>query len=158
VSAGNVFVSGTASNVILSSGGYGLAVSGGTVRGVTLSGGELELMSGATTGSSTIGFAGAGGYLKLDDSAHFSSATVISGFGVPGNIDLVDVAFSAATVGYSGTTLSGALTVGDGTHVATLAMLGNYVAGSFHMADDGNGGTLITDPPVSGGSGLASPH
>jgi hypothetical protein len=27
-------------------------------------------------------------------------------------------------------------------------LLGNYVVGNFHMANDGNGGTLVTDPPV----------
>jgi hypothetical protein len=134
---------------VLSSGGYGLVFSGGIVSGATLSGGELEFQSSGTAGSSTLGFAG-GGTLKLDDSAHFSSNTVISGFGVPGSIDLADVLFSSSgmTLGYSGNTLSGTLTVGDGTHTAHLALLGNYVVGNFHMANDGNGGTLVTDPPV----------
>jgi hypothetical protein len=38
-------------------------------------------------------------------------------------------------------------------------MLGSYVAANFHLANDGNGGTLVSDPPVSsGGPGLAASH
>ncbi len=60
--------------------------------------------------------------LQLDDSQSFNAA--ISGFGIPGGIDLVDVAFNSAT-----TTLnfqeavgnvSGTLTVNDGTHVNSI--------------------------------------
>jgi hypothetical protein len=28
-------------------------------------------------------------------------------------------------------------------------MLGHYTIGNFHLANDGAGGTLVTDPPVS---------
>jgi hypothetical protein len=39
----------------------------------------------------------------------------------------------------------GVLTVKDGTHVAKIALLGNYIAASFTLAADGHGGTLITE-------------
>jgi len=54
--------------------------------------------------------------------------------------------------------LSGTLTVTDGTHTAKLAMLGQYVLGNFHIANDGHGGTLVSDPPVdSSGHQLTQP-
>ena len=39
----------------------------------------------------------------------------------------------------------GTLTVGDGRHAATIALLGNYMAGSFVTTADGHGGTLISE-------------
>lgn len=70
---------------------------------------------------------------------------------MPGAIDLRDISFSSATtLGFTeaGDNLSGTLTVGDGTDTANIILLGQYVAGNFTQQGDGNGGTLITDPPV----------
>jgi hypothetical protein len=39
--------------------------------------------------------------------------------------------------------------VSDGTHTANIAFLGNYVTASFKLASDGQGGTLVTDPPLT---------
>jgi hypothetical protein len=39
------------------------------------------------------------------------------------------------------------LTVNDGSHSATIALLGQYLASAFVTASDGHGGTLVTDPP-----------
>jgi hypothetical protein len=36
------------------------------------------------------------------------------------------------------------LTVSDGRHAAAIALIGNYMAGSFVIAADGHGGTLVT--------------
>ena len=66
-------------------------------------------------------------------------------------IDLRDIAFgSGTTLGFTeaGDNLSGTLTVSDGTNTANITLLGQYVAGNFTKQSDGNGGTLITDPPV----------
>ena len=58
---------------------------------------------------------------------------MISGFGVPGGIDLSDINFAGRLpLGYSGDTSSGVLTVSDGTNTATIHLLGQYVAGNFH--------------------------
>ena len=38
----------------------------------------------------------------------------------------------------------GTLTVTDGRHAASIALLGNYMAGSFVTTADGHGGTLLT--------------
>jgi hypothetical protein len=46
---------------------------------------------------------------------------------------------------------SGTLTVGNGTPATTtnITLLGQYVTANFHIQNDGAGGTLVTDPPVS---------
>jgi hypothetical protein len=36
------------------------------------------------------------------------------------------------------------LTLTDGRHAATIALLGNYMAGTFATAAGGNGGTLVS--------------
>jgi hypothetical protein len=46
--------------------------------------------------------------------------------------------------------------VGDGAHVATLAMIGQYTAANFHLSDDGHGGTMVTEAPVLSGVSLAT--
>ena len=74
-------------------------------------------------------------------------------------IDLSDIAFGAqTTLAYAENAAGagGTLTVTDGRHAAAVALLGNYVAGSFVAAADGHGGTLATEtlqahqpPPLS---------
>jgi autotransporter passenger strand-loop-strand repeat protein len=149
---------GTANGTVVSSGGAEYVSSGGTLTGATLSGGFLEIRSGGTAGASEIDFTSAGGTLQLDDSQHFSG--VISGFGVPGGIDLRDIAFNSTTttLGYSGNTSSGVLTVSDGLRTATIHLLGQYTAGNFALQSDGNIGTLITDPPLANPSSMTNPH
>jgi trimeric autotransporter adhesin len=153
---GLAFVFGSAIGDIISSGGAEYVSSGGTLSGATLSGGFLEIQSGGMAGTSQINFSSAGGTLRLDDSQSFNG--VISGFGVPGGIDLRDITFATATLGYSGDTTSGILTVQDGTHTAQIHLLGQYVLANFKKQNDGAGGTLITDPPVVDPSSLVNPH
>jgi hypothetical protein len=62
-------------------------------------------------------------------------------------IDLPNIAFGAqTTLAYAENAAGtgGTLTVGDGRHAATVALLGSYMAGSFATTADGHGGTLIT--------------
>ena len=154
----------TASNTFAGIGGYEFVGSGGIAAGATISGGIVELTAGAATVGPIAFAASAGGLLKLDNSQHFSGT--VAGFGLPGQIDLKDIAFNGnTTLGFqeAGNNLSGTLTVGDGTHTANLNLLGQYVAGQFHIASDGGAGTLVTDPPAAvtghGGAMLAaSPH
>ncbi len=113
-----------------------------------LQGGTLEIMSGVqiwTTGWNAfhgVAFQGSGGSLKIDD-ARYAVATV-AGFDASDTIDLANMAISSATLGYSGDASSGTLTVTDGAHTTWLAMIGNYAAANFHLADDGHGGTMVT--------------
>ena len=106
-----------------------------TITGMT----ELELF-GASTASVTFE-SGAVGELKLGASSLFAGQDVL---------DLADVAFgSSMTLGYAGNSngSGGTLTVSDATHTASIALLGQYMAGSFAMSADRFGGTLIHDPP-----------
>jgi hypothetical protein len=65
-------------------------------------------------------------------------------------IDLPVIAFGAqATLAYAANAAGagGTLTVNDGRHAATIALLGNYMAGSFATTAGGNGGGLISGAP-----------
>jgi hypothetical protein len=64
------------------------------------------------------------------------------------SLDLPDIAFGAqTTLAYAANAngAGGTLTVSDGRHAASIALLGNYMAGSFATAADGHGGTLLTE-------------
>lgn len=79
-------------------------------------------------------------------------------------IDLADIAFGpSTTLGYAANedNSGGLLTVGDGTHSSVITLLGQYAAADFHAWSDFHGGTLITDPGLTGAAAttfLASPH
>jgi len=51
----------------------------------------------------------------------------------------------------------GTVSVTDGAHIALLNVIGTYTVASFKLANDGTGGTFVTDPPVSSGAGVATP-
>ena len=86
-----------------------------------------------------------------------SASAVVNGGGVqvgnakafPRNgIDLRGIAFGAhTTLAYTENNTAGTLTVTDGRHAASVALLGNYMSGSFVTAADGHGGTLISEVP-----------
>jgi hypothetical protein len=59
---------------------------------------------------------------------------------------LRDISFATATETYS----NNVLTVSDGVHTAHINFVGSYELANFHFSNDGFGGTLVTDPPVSG--------
>jgi hypothetical protein len=50
------------------------------------------------------------------------------------------------------------LTVSDGTHAASIVLIGQYVQAQFATQADGNGGTLVTDPPLAGPNSLVNPR
>jgi hypothetical protein len=62
-------------------------------------------------------------------------------------LDLTDINYALGTTKatYAGDTTGGTLTVTDGTHVANIALLGNYMASAFVTASDGGTGTLVVD-------------
>jgi hypothetical protein len=73
----------------------------------------------------------------------------ISGFGAntTQSIDLVGVDFASANKSYSGNNAGGTLTVSDSAGDSVeLNFAGTYKAGNFTLKNDGNGGTLVTDP------------
>ena len=98
--------------------------------------------------SGTISFAGATGTLIIDDSSSFSG-TITGQLGTGNLIDLKDItAGGNATITYSGHNSPGTLTVSDGTHTANIALDGIYSLSNFTVSSDGQGGTLLVDPPV----------
>ena len=91
-------------------------------------------------------FAGPTGTLWLDHPSTFTGK--VADFGAQESIDLPGIPFGVhTTLGYSenSSDTGGTLSVKDGTHIAKLALLGNYMATSFVTAADGHGGTLITE-------------
>jgi hypothetical protein len=68
-------------------------------------------------------------------------------------IDLTDINFAnlnSDTYTENSTRTGGTLTVSDGTNTANLFFSGDYTLASFNLASDGQGGTLLTDPPPNG--------
>ena len=128
------------------SGGLEYLVSGGTAAGTTISGGTLEVTSGASGGN--VIFA-SGGILQLDSLMAFGGT--ISGFHLGDDIDLRGLAFTSGkdTLSWSQSGTSGTLTVTSGAKVETLTLLGQYATADFSAATDGHGGTVITDTVAS---------
>ncbi|WP_373852270.1 C2 family cysteine protease [Bradyrhizobium sp.] len=103
----------------------------------------LEL---ASASSAQISFASSSGTLKLDDPAGFSGT--VAGMTGADAIDFANIDFAAGqTVGFAGNAAGGSLSVSDGVHAASIALLGNYMASTFVAASDGHGGTAITVHP-----------
>jgi hypothetical protein len=119
--------------------GTGSAVINGT--------GEVEFGAASTN---TVKFAaGSTGELILDESVKYSGT--IAGFGLHQSIDLADINEATATLAYAPNSpnTSGVLTINDHEgHVAHVKFDGTFVVGNFHLANDGGGGTLLTDPPI----------
>jgi autotransporter passenger strand-loop-strand repeat protein len=137
---------GKASDTRINSDGFEFVAFDGEALSTMINGGSMEVDSGALTSGTTVSFDG-----------------LIAGFasphGVTEEIDLVDIAFGANTkVSFSEASnhLSGTLTVTSGSETANLTLLGQYSTANFHLASDGQGGTLVTDPPSPVGS-AASP-
>jgi hypothetical protein len=101
-----------------------------------------------------------GGTLQLDSASHLSGT--ISGFHLGEAIDLRGLAFSSSgstlswTQKTSGANASGMLTVKEGTSSMSFTLVGSYTSGNFSATSDGHGGTLITDPPITGGAVVTS--
>ena len=100
---------------------------------------------------------GTTGTLKLDHSLGFAGN--VSGLTGADALDLSDVRYGANTrATFSGNTNGGTLAVTDGSHTAQIALLGDYTHSGWTLSSDGNGGTIVIDPPLTGSpSGGAGP-
>ncbi|OKO82962.1 hypothetical protein AC628_02665, partial [Bradyrhizobium sp. NAS96.2] len=102
-------------------------------------------------------FFGSTGNLKLDNSQSFNGTVA----GMTGNdtIDFADINFAnVQTPNFTGNASGGTLTVTDGTHTASIALLGSYLASTFVASSDGHGGTSVIDPPANTNIPLAGAH
>ena len=123
---------------------------GGWSKGFTISdppavaAGETITLGSAFAG--TVSFLSDTGTLKLENSSSF--AGTVAGLCGQDAIDFADIGFGAnSTLGYAANSdhSGGTLSVGDGTHMANIALLGSYMASTFVAASDGHGGTLISE-------------
>lgn len=115
-------------------------------------GAALEL--GDFVGSTeAVTFQGSTGMLALDNASHFTGT--ISGFTGNGTlagsdqIDLKNINFNSASFSESFDSSTGTLSVNDGTNSASLHFNGSYSPANFSFVSDGNGGTIVYDPPAS---------
>ena len=123
---------------------------------VTLTGGESFDLLGPTS-KDVIFASGATGTLTLSDSREYSG--YISGFTSSTTLDLRDIAFGTqSTIGFSGTTSGGVLSVDDGAHLASIALLGDYSTSNFIESSDGYGGTKVTETLVGANSASLTSH
>ena len=91
-------------------------------------------------------FVGPNGTLWLNHPSTFTGK--VAEFGAQESIDLPGIPFGLhTTLGYSenSSDTGGILSVKEGTHIAEIALLGNYMAANFVIAADGHCGTLITE-------------
>ncbi|WP_271573196.1 hypothetical protein, partial [Bradyrhizobium sp. CCBAU 11361] len=123
-------------------------------QSATIEAGATLELTGAVSGAIT--FAGTTGTLTLDHASQFTGKIYgLSGNGDPSSsdiLDLKDISFGSATkASYSGGTTGGVLTVSDAqNHIAQITLAGDYTHSTFNLSSDGNGGTLVIDPPVDG--------
>jgi hypothetical protein len=170
----NALIVDTRSNTIANSGTLEATGSGGLVvnsavqnsgniwadgGNVTLNGAVTGNGTATISGSATLEFAaasaentsfaaGAAGTLKLDQAENFSGT--ISGFGAGDALDLSDIAFGAnLTVGYKANAAGtgGTLSISEGTHSASIALLGQFAAAGFQVGSDAGGGAMVTYTP-----------
>jgi len=115
--------------------------SGGTANALTISaGGYAELLSGGAAGGVT--FAGVSATLLIASGGQLTG--VLTGFEAKDQLALGGISYGAGTTyTYSGTTLSGTLTVTDGVHNASIQFVGNYNATDFTDGAAAGGGTVI---------------
>ncbi|KWV46858.1 hypothetical protein AS156_20745 [Bradyrhizobium macuxiense] len=141
----------TASTVLDISGKVVLPLANMIQAATIEAGAKLEL-TGAVSGAIT--FNAATGTLALDHASQFTGKLIgLSGDGTAANsdqIDLKDIAFGSGTSeSYSGSTTGGVLTVLDAqNHTAHISLVGDYTHSTFNLSSDGNGGTMVIDPPI----------
>ena len=125
----------------------GLIVDGAvTGKGTATIAGGGQIEFGAAT-TAAINFTGTGGTAVFDLATHVTGK--ISGFALGDLMDLTDISYGASTsLTYKSNAAhtAGTLTVTDGVNTAKLALVGDYTQSSFSIANDGSGGTLISDP------------
>jgi len=134
--AGNLELSGTGTAAFSTLGGTGT---------VTIDTGSTLSVAGAVGSGETIAFGGTGGTLSLAAPGSFAGA--ITGFGAGDQIDLTSLAFvNGGTAVLDAAT--GMLTVTEGAGSFTRQLVGDFTGQFFHVANDGHGGTMITEDDV----------
>lgn len=156
VNGGEQYVFGSATGTTVLAGAQHVQ-SGGSADDTTIGAGALAYVHAGGTIDDVV-FAGGNASLVLDQASSFTGT--ISGWQDHDSVVLGDILFSdgITSLAYAanGDNSGGTLTVSDGTHTATLNLLGQYSAADFALSSDGHGGTLISDPGVVQQSQLAA--
>ncbi|MBZ9764489.1 VCBS domain-containing protein, partial [Mesorhizobium sp. CA8] len=149
-SGGLVVAGGVANSGMLWANGGNIAIHGAVTGEGDATIGNLSKLEFGAASSTDVTFAqNAAGTLELDDSFDFSGR--IGGITNDDKLDLNDILFGSATTAVYQANADGSggtLTVTDGTHGATLHLLGSYDANGFKVADDGQGHTVVTYNPA----------
>ena len=119
-----------------------------------------QTLTGGASGQETfVGFGS--GVTTYKDTAPVINGDTINNFNPADKIDLAGLAFGpSTTVSYTPITAnSGTLDVFVSSVLqAQVALFGQLAAASFTAHDDGAGGTLILDPPLSSPLAVTKPH
>ena len=120
--------------------------------------GAAALELGAASSANVSFGADAAGTLILRDPTGFMGT--ISGLSSTDHIDLANISSRIASlysITYSLSTDITTLVITDGTITDTINLLGNYTKNTaWHFSDDGHGGTIVSDAPVSATNDLLS--
>ena len=68
----------------------------------------------------------------------------ISDFTAASSLDFTDLLEANAVVTYTQGNGAGTLMVTDGSHSASLTLIGSFTPNLFHLSTDGHGGALVT--------------
>jgi VCBS repeat-containing protein len=102
-------------------------------------------LSSASINGTAIAFVGSGGTLSLDAASTISGP--ISGFGDGDTLDFTGITWSATVTDIWNDTTN-TLTVSDGTHTATLNLVGQYDQNSFALKQDAGAGVDVVSSPA----------
>jgi hypothetical protein len=146
------------SGLIWATGGH-ITINGAvTGSGSAMISGAATLELGAESSANVTFGADAAGTLILRDPTGFTGT--ISGLSSADHIDLANISYEIASlysITYSLNTDVTTLVITDGTNTDTINLLGNYtIDTAWHFSDDGHGGTIVSEAPVSPTSELIS--
>ncbi len=124
-----------------------------TAAAVIAAGASLAI---AAPSSETVTFTGDTGALVLNDPDGFTGQIVGFTGTAPDaahsdTIDLVGINYDLSSFSDSYNSTTGLLTVSDGTNIAHISF--DDFNATLDFASDGDGGTLVTDPPAAGATG-----
>ncbi len=133
-----------------------LAVIAAAAAATIAAGASLDI---SAPSNEIVTFTGGTGSLVLNDPEGFTGQIVGFTGTAPDaansdTIDLAGVNYNSSNFTESYNSSTGLLTVGDGTNTASITF--DDFNATLDFASDGNGGTLITDPPTGGSSGATA--
>ena len=135
---------GNSDTVTLGAGSY-VALIGGAGNAVSAAGSSMATTPNAgfilLAGGTSVGLAAGDQVLTI---LAYLAGDVISGLGGGNSIDVSDLSFASAALGFTGNAGGGAVVLTDGVHSAQFQLNGSYDPTGFHLLADGTGGTRLS--------------